>query len=98
MHQVAWVRGTINQLALPYLLTGIPALLLLLSAIALIEMSHVEADALQFLGFTLEPTLLTDWLMVGIVGTGSLFAVRKSLPRLRDAWDSANTIPSEGGS
>ncbi|HIF74261.1 MAG TPA: branched-chain amino acid ABC transporter permease [Porticoccaceae bacterium] len=98
MHQVAWVRGTIKQLALPYLLTGVPALLVMLSAIALIEMSHVEADVLQFIGFTLEPALLTDWLMVGIVGTGSLFAVRKSLPRLRDAWDSANTIPSEGGS
>jgi branched-chain amino acid transport system permease protein len=98
MHQVAWVRGTIKQLALPYLLTGIPALLVMLSAVALIEMSHVEADVLQFIGFTLEPALLTDWLMVGIVGTGSLFAVRKSLPRLRDAWDSANTIPSEGGS
>lgn len=95
MHQVAWVKGSIKQLALPYLLTGIPAFLLMLSAVALVEMSHVEAGALQFMGFALDPALLTDWMMVGIVGIGSLIAVRKSLPRLRDAWESANTIPNE---
>jgi branched-chain amino acid transport system permease protein len=97
MHQVAWVKGSIKQLALPYLLTGIPAFLLMLSAVALVEMSHVEAGALQFMGFALDPALLTDWMMVGIVGIGSLIAVRKSLPRLRDAWESANTIPNEDG-
>jgi branched-chain amino acid transport system permease protein len=97
MHQVAWVKGSIKQLALPYLLTGIPAFLLMLSAVALVEMSHVEAGALQFMGFALDPALLTDWMMVGIVGIGSLIAVRKSLPRLRDAWESANTIPNEVG-
>ena len=97
MHQVAWVKGSIKQLALPYLLTGIPAFLLMLSAIALVEMSHVEAGALQFMGFALDPALLIDWMMVGLVGIGSLFAVRKSLPRLRDAWESANTIPNEDG-
>ena len=95
MHQVAWVKGSIKQLALPYLLTGIPAFLLMLSAVALVEMSHVEAGALQFMGFALDPALLTDWMMVGIVGIGSLIAVRKSVPRLRDAWESANTIPNE---
>ena len=97
MHQVAWVKGSIKQLALPYLLTGIPAFLLMLSAVALVEMSHVEAGALQFMGFALDPALLTDWMMVGIVGIGSLIAVRKSVPRLRDAWESANTIPNEDG-
>lgn len=97
MHQVAWVKGSIKQLALPYLLTGIPAFLLMLSAVALVEMSHVEAGALQFMGFALDPALLIDWMMVGLVGIGSLFAVRKSLPRLRDAWESANTIPNEDG-
>ena len=97
MHQVAWVKGSIKKLVIPYLLTGIPAFLLMLSAVALVEMSHVEAGALQFMGFALDPALLTDWMMVGIVGIGSLIAVRKSLPRLRDAWESANTIPNEDG-
>ena len=97
MHQVAWVKGSIKKLVIPYLLTGIPAFLLMLSAVALVEMSHVEAGALQFMGFALDPALLTDWMMVGIVGIGSLIAVRKSVPRLRDAWESANTIPNEDG-
>jgi|TARA_B110000438_G_scaffold294796_1_gene336757 branched-chain amino acid transport system permease protein len=97
MHQVAWVKGSIKKLVIPYLLTGIPAFLLMLSAVALVEMSHVEAGALQFMGFALDPALLIDWMMVGLVGIGSLFAVRKSLPRLRDAWESANTIPNEDG-
>ena len=97
MHKVAWVKGSIKKLVIPYLLTGIPAFLLMLSAVALVEMSHVEAGALQFMGFALDPALLIDWMMVGLVGIGSLFAVRKSLPRLRDAWESANTIPNEDG-
>jgi branched-chain amino acid transport system permease protein len=93
MHQVPWLRGTLSKLALPYLITGLPALLFMFSCIALVEMSHLEAEVLYFGGIPLRADSLLHWLAIGTVAAASLFAVRKSLPQLRAAWDAANTGP-----
>lgn len=90
MHQVAWVRGTLRKLIVPYLITGIPALVFMLACIALVEMSHLEGEALHFIGLSLESASASDWIMIALVVAASFFAVRKSLPQLRDAWDTAN--------
>lgn len=95
MHHVAWLRGTLKDLALPYVITGIPAAVLVLAAIALIEMSNVEGEVLHYLGLPLDSTSIITWLLVAAVAGGALFATRKSLPQLRDAWDTANAIPEE---
>jgi branched-chain amino acid transport system permease protein len=95
MHQVAWLRGKLATLIIPYLLTGIPSALFLLSCVAMIEMSHTEQDTLQYLWMELNPSTLLTWIIVAAIAVASLIAIRLSLPRLREAWESANAIPEK---
>ncbi len=93
MHQVAWLRGTLKNLALPYLITGIPAIVFLASCIAMIEMSHTEDEVFRYLGMGLDPSSSVTWIITALVAAAALYTTRKSLPQLRVAWESANTIP-----
>ena len=93
MHQVAWLKGSLKNLALPYLITCIPAILFLVGAIGMLEMSHSEDAIFHFLGMELDTSSTITWLAAIIFTLGSLFATSKSLPQLRDAWEEANTIP-----
>ena len=98
MHQVAWIRGKLHTLIIPYLLTGIPALIFLLSCVALLEMSHIEEEVLLYLGLELNASALLTWVITIVIASASLFAIRLTLPRLRAAWEAANAIPdSEDG-
>lgn len=93
MHHVAWVRGSLKQLVLPYLITGIPAFLFSICCVALIEMSHSDEEIFHFLGMELDPASLITWIAVAAIAAASFYATRRSLPQLNDAWESANKIP-----
>lgn len=93
MHQTAWVRGSLKQLTLPYLITGIPALLFSMSCVALIEMSQTEEEIFHFLGLELDPGSIITWITVMIIAAATFYATRRSLPQLSDAWESANAVP-----
>jgi len=96
MHQVAWVRGTLKQLALPYLITGIPASIFATACIAMVEMSQSEEEFFHFLSMELDPAAATTWIVTIVIAAASYYATRRSLGQLNDAWESANTIPEEG--
>ena len=98
MHQLAWVRHTMKSLVVPYLLTGLPALLFILTCIGLIELSHTGETELNYLGFSLDPTAAIDFVLLGMIAGGSLLLTKKSLPQLRKAWESANEIPEDAPS
>jgi branched-chain amino acid transport system permease protein len=95
MHQVAWVRRKMTSLIVPYLYTGIPALLFVLSCIGLIELSHTAEAELHYLGLSLNSAAATDFILLALVAGASLFATRKSLPQLHKAWEAANEIPDD---
>ena len=90
MHQTAWLRGRLHTLALPYLATGLPALLFILCAVGLLELSHTNEPEMHYLGLTLARDSLLVWTSLALfAGLGWLLAW-KSTPRLRRAWEAAN--------
>ncbi|MDD9890024.1 MAG: branched-chain amino acid ABC transporter permease [Gammaproteobacteria bacterium] len=97
MHQVAWIRGTMKQLIVPYLLSGIPAVVFVMSSIALIELSHTEDAEFYYLGLTFDSNGAMDFGLIALVAIGALVCVRKSLPQLKAAWESANEVIDETG-
>ncbi|MEX2132322.1 MAG: branched-chain amino acid ABC transporter permease, partial [Pseudohongiellaceae bacterium] len=97
MHQMAWFHGKLRSLVIPYLITGIPALLFFFGSIALLEMAHAADHEIQFLFLTLNPAGALSWTMVAAVTFASFFATRLSLPQLTSAWDAANKPAAETG-
>ncbi|PCH58977.1 MAG: branched-chain amino acid ABC transporter permease [SAR86 cluster bacterium] len=98
MHQLAWVQGNLKRLILPYIITAMPALCFIFSCIAMVEMSHSEDAVFHFLGLSLNPNGWLSWTaVVGSAGISYLATV-KSLPQLRRAWESANTLASSQAS
>jgi len=95
MHQLAWLRGNMMLLIKPYIITGIPALLFSLCAIALIEMSHTEDEVFHYLGLPLNPASPITWIILLTIATGAFYAAKKSLIQLNDAWEIANANPKE---
>ena len=95
MHQMAWVRGNMKLLIKPYIVTGIPALLFAVCAIALIEMSHPDDEMFHFLGMALNPSSPITWIAIVALASVAFYAVRRSRAQLFDAWETANAIPKE---
>jgi len=95
MHQVAWLRGTLRRLALPYLITGIPAFIFILASVAMIELSHTDGEVFHYLGVSLERGSSMDWILVGGIAIAAFIATRESLQQLKDAWEDANTLPGD---
>lgn len=93
MHQVAWVRGKLHTLALPYAITGVPAVVFLGSCVALIELVHAGSDTLPLLGLTLNPSSSITWILLAGVCGASFYATRRSLPQLKTAWEDASHVP-----
>jgi len=90
MHQMAWHHGKLKNLAVPYLITGLPALICLLSAVALIEMTHTQDEMLQYLGMSLNTASAFTWIMAVAITAGTAYGTRRSLGQLRIAWENAN--------
>ncbi len=95
MHQIAWVRGKLSSLVMPYLITSIPSFLFLMACVAMIEMSHTEEEVFHYLWMELNPSALATWLITLFIACSSFYAVRLLLPQLKDAWERANTIPEK---
>ena len=95
MHQIAWVRGKLSSLVMPYLITSIPSFLFLIACVAMIEMSHTEEEVFHYLWMELNPSGLATWLITLFIACSSFYAVRLLLPQLKDAWERANTIPEK---
>ena len=95
MHQVAWVRGKIKGLIVPYLLTGVPSLIFVIASVGLIELSHTDEAEFSYLGLNFDSTTAIDFILISIAILGALFCIRKSLPQLRAAWESANEITED---
>ncbi|MEC8994174.1 MAG: branched-chain amino acid ABC transporter permease [Pseudomonadota bacterium] len=95
MHQIAWVRGKLSSLVMPYLITSIPSFLFLMACVAMIEMSHTEEEVFHYLWMELNPSGLATWLITLFIACSSFYAVRLLLPQLKDTWEKANTIPEK---
>ena len=95
MHQIAWVRGKLSSLVMPYLITSIPSFLFLMACVAMIEMSHTEEEVFHYLWMELNPSGLATRLITLFIACSSFYAVRLLLPQLKDAWERANTIPEK---
>lgn len=92
MHRTAWIRGRLRSLLLPYLITGVPALLFATAGVAMIEMLHHEGEAFHFLGLPLDSANLLHWLLCAVVATFAYLGCKRTLPQLQEAWESANAI------
>ncbi|MXY91167.1 MAG: branched-chain amino acid ABC transporter permease [Gammaproteobacteria bacterium] len=90
MHRLAWLRGRLHTLVLPYLLTGLPALLFILCVICLLELSHTAEPELHFLGLTLAQDSVLVWAGLLLFATLGWYLTKKSAPGLRRAWEAAN--------
>ncbi len=90
MHRLAWLRGRLHTLALPYLLTGLPALLFILCVICLLELSHTAEPELHFLGLSLAQDSVLVWAGLLLLATLGWYLTKKSAPGLRRAWEAAN--------
>ena len=97
MHQIAWLNGSLKNLAVPYIITGVPAILFLVGGIGMLEMSHSEEEIFHYLGFELVTASLVGWISLTVMTLGALFATRMSLPQLRDAWEEANSLSQTEG-
>ena len=85
-------RGKLRSLLLPYLITGVPALLFATAGVAMIEMLHHEGEAFHFLGLPLDSANLLHWLLCAVVATFAYLGCKRTLPQLQEAWESANAI------
>ena len=97
MHRLAWLRGKLHTLALPYLLTGMPALLFIFSAVCLVELSHTAEPELHILGLSLAQDSSTVWIGLLSLATLGWYLTKKSAPRLQKAWDAANAPDADSG-
>jgi len=95
MHQMAWVRGRLQLLIKPYLVTGLPAILFALCAIGLIEMSHTDEETFHYLGMALNPASPLSWIGLLAVAGAAFYGVRRSRAQLLDAWETANAAAEE---
>ncbi len=90
MHQMAWYHGKLRSLFIPYLITGLPALIAVLGVVALIELAHTQEELLHFLGIPLSPSSAISWVVVITVTAVAVNATRRSLGQLKKAWEFAN--------
>ena len=96
MHNLAWRLGKLRILIVPYLLSGVPAAIFVLSLIAMLEMGHTSAPEFIYLGMTLNPQGAISWALLIAAAALSWYALRRSLQRLRLAWAEANSPGSSG--
>ena len=90
MHRTPWRRGRLRSLLRPYLLTGIPATLFLVSVFALLEMLHQGSGSVMFFGLALNTEQPWAWLGALLLAIAAAYGWRRSLPSLREAWRSAS--------
>lgn len=96
MHRGPWQRGRLHLLWRPYLLTALPGAGLMLSLIALLEMSQRGAAPFVYLGVALNPAGTGSWLALLAVAGLCALGLHRTLPRLRAAWALASAhVPEQ---
>ncbi|MGJ8689166.1 MAG: branched-chain amino acid ABC transporter permease [Gammaproteobacteria bacterium] len=98
MHRTPWHLGKLSLLIKPYTITAMPGSVFVLTLLAIIEMSHSSDPTFSFLGIALNPESLMSWSALIVVALVAFFALRRTLPNLREAWEDANSIDTEGKS
>ena len=105
MHEPLWqarAYGAMARLALTYLVALIPALVCLVGAILLIEMTyHVsvkasEGPAISLFHLTLDTTSVKSWLAAAVLAGGGFFLFRLTWPVVGAAWDDAFVQARDG--
>ncbi|MDX1490150.1 MAG: branched-chain amino acid ABC transporter permease [Pseudohongiellaceae bacterium] len=91
MHRTPWHLGKLQILAIPYTVTAIPSAVLLMTIVAMLELSHAN-EIIHYLGIPLDKQSTIAWIALGVTLLGSFFATRYTLPQLREAWSEANAI------
>lgn len=95
MHRVAWLQRRIGKLVLPYLATGIPAMLFMATCVLMLELSHLEDESLSVLSIDLSASSPFTWIGLLLIATISMLVTRRTLPALREAWEFANHMTDE---
>ena len=96
IHSIAWKTGRLRILILPYITVGVPAFILLCAIISLLEMlqflNHAVAGEYDMTLFfmTVDTASAWSWIVTILVAASAGCLVRMWIPRLRDAWASAN--------
>lgn len=98
MHRTPWHLGKLHLLVKPYALTALPGSVLALSLLAMVEMAHTSEPEFVFLGVTMNPAGITSWLVLIAIAATAYSVLRRTLPRLREAWEEAHRIDSGGRS
>lgn len=98
MHRTPWHLGKLQSLIKPYTITAVPGSVFVLTLLAIIEMSHSSEPTFNFLGIALNPESVSSWGVLATIALVAFFALRRTLPNLRDAWEEANRIDTEGKS
>lgn len=91
IHRTAWQLGRLKLLAVPYVITAIPASIFVLSLVAILELAHAR-ESFAYLGIPLSGDSTMSWAGLIIVLTVGFFGIRYTLPSLRAAWVDANSI------
>ena len=95
MHRVAWLQRRIRKLVLPYLATGIPAMVFMATCVLMLELSHLEDESISILNMELSASSSSTWLGLLLIASTSMLVTRRTLPTLREAWESANHVADE---
>lgn len=94
MHRTPWHLGKMHLLIKPYILTAIPGAVFALSLVAMVEMAHSNEAEFVFLGATFNADGVMSWGILVAIALAAYVALRRTLPRLREAWAQANKIDS----
>ena len=95
MHRVAWLQRRIRKLVLPYLATAIPAMVFMATCVLMLELSHLEDESISVLNMELSASSSSTWLGLLLIASTSMLVTRRTLPTLREAWESANHVADE---
>lgn len=95
MHRAAWLQQRIGKLVLPYLATGIPSLVFMATCVLMLELSHLEDESISVLNMELSASSPSIWLSLLLIATTSMLVTRRTLPALREAWETANHVADE---
>ncbi len=98
MHEGPRKLGRLGLLVVPYAVTLIPAAVGILAVCALLEMLfHVQDGghgAMGIFWLTWDTGEIFPWLIFAVLAVGGIGIAARTAPRLKAAWDHANTPPA----
>ena len=96
MHLPIYRAGKLRSLALPYLITGVPALCCAIGVIGSLELLHflsgraVGQATKRLFWVTLNVEQPVTWIVFGALTVGGFLVARRMTPQLVAAWDAAS--------